>query len=407
MKITKSVLIMALGSACAFSVGCGGGSSSPKTNTTNTVTPTATPSGPNVAPITVNAGPDGNYANGAFASVTVCVPGTLTCQTIGGVLVDTGSVGLRVLSSALTIALPQQKAADGNPVVECLPFLASYTWGPVQTADVQIAGESAGSVPIQVLSDSDFKVPSGCTNSGMPSADTLTTLGANGILGVGLFAQDCGGACVSLGASNPGLYYECPSSGCVQTAEPVTQQVQNPVALFASDNNGVIIELPAVSGAEASVNGALIFGIGTQSNNGLGGATVFTTDPNGLFTASYNGKSYPGSFIDSGSNGYFFLETSITGVPTCKNATGFYCPTNTANFTVTNQGDPAGSGSVTFGVANAETLFANPGDSAFGDLGGPAPDYFDWGLPFFYGRSVYTAIEGKSAPGGTPPYWAY
>src|SRR4029077_10019456 len=106
----------------------GGSSSASKTNV-------VTQSGQNVAPITVNAGPAGNYANGAFTSVTVCVPGSSTCQTIDGVLVDTGSTGLRLLSSALTIKLTQQETGTGNPVVECLPFLGSYTWGPVQTAD--------------------------------------------------------------------------------------------------------------------------------------------------------------------------------------------------------------------------------------------------------------------------------
>ncbi|MDQ1387146.1 MAG: hypothetical protein QOF56_600, partial [Acidobacteriaceae bacterium] len=51
---------------------------------------------------------------------------------------------------------------------------------------------------------------------------------------------------------------------------------------------------------------------------------------------------------------------------------------------------------------------------AFSQLGGPdtfpgtkTQSYFDWGLPFFYGRNVYTAIETKSTPGGTGPYWAY
>ena len=44
--------------------------------------------------------------------------------------------------------------------------------------------------------------------------NTLDALGANGVLGVGLFRQDCGSACVSLGSSNPGFYYSCPSSGC-------------------------------------------------------------------------------------------------------------------------------------------------------------------------------------------------
>src|SRR5207342_1303998 len=65
----------------------------------------------NVQPITVNSGPANNYVNGLFTSVTVCVPGSASnCQTIDGVLVDTGSSGLRILSSALTLNLPQQTA---------------------------------------------------------------------------------------------------------------------------------------------------------------------------------------------------------------------------------------------------------------------------------------------------------
>lgn len=396
MKTLRAFLIFAVCVAGSFSLGCGG--SSRKSNVITT-------SGPNVAPITVNSGPAGNYVNGSFTSVTVCVPGTSTCQTIDGILVDTGSPGLRILSSALTsVTLPQQKAASGNPVVECLQFVASYTWGPVQTADVQIASEKAASVPIQVLSDTDFTAPSACSN-GFPPANTLAALGANGILGVGLLAQDCGPNCAA------GQYYECSStSTCVSTTEALASQVVNPVALFPTDNNGVIVELPPVSGAEATVSGSLVFGIGTQSNNALGGATVFTPNQNGLLTVSYNGTAYPGSFIDSGSNGYFFLDNSVpglTGLTNCTNAQGFYCPSSTASFSATNQGGNGASGTVRFSIANAETLFSNPGDTVFGDLGGPAPGDFDWGLPFFYGRNVFTAIEGASTPGGTGPYWAY
>jgi len=409
MRDLRIFLAFAIFPAFAFLAACGGGSSgSSNSSSTTTTTQTIATSGANVASISVNAGPNGNYVNGAFASVTVCVPGTSNCQTIDGILVDTGSYGLRIISSALTVALPQQNASDGNPVVECLPFLDSYSWGPVQTADVQIASEKAASVPIQVLSDTDFTTPTACSQ-GFPSADTLTTLGANGILGVGLAAQDCGSACVQTGATNPGLYYECPSSSCkttgVVTSEALAQQVINPVALFATDNNGVIVELPAVSGGEVTVSGSLVFGIGTQSNNALGTATIYTA-PNAAFTTTYKGTGYPESFIDSGSNGYFFPDSTI---PVCSDNTGFYCPSSTENLSATNQASGA-SGTVDFSVANADALFANLSDNAFEDLGGPAgapANYFDWGLPFFYGRNVYTAIEGMSTPGGTGPFWAY
>jgi len=420
MKRIQLLLVSAMGFGCACSIGCGGGSSHPATASTQP-TNNITTTGPNVLPIAVSGGPPGiGYVDGAFASVTVCVPGTSTCQTIDNLLVDTGSVGLRIVSSELTtVSLPQQKASDGNAVVECLPFLSSFTWGPVQTADLQIAGEKASSVPIQVLSDSDFLVPSSCSSSGNPSADTVANLGANGILGVGQFAQDCGGGCAlapSTSANptqNPDLYFECASASatCQPISEATTQQVQNPVALFASDNNGVIVELPAVSGAETTVSGSLVFGIGTQSNNSLGSATVYLMDPQtGNITTAFNGTTYTdASFLDTGSNGYFFADSSI---PQCSNAPGFYCPTNTLNLSATNQGIPSGSGAVSFSVANADSLFANSGDFALGDLGGTMTPsngvtFFDWGLPFFFGRNVYTAIEGKTAPGGATPYWAY
>jgi hypothetical protein len=58
--------------------------------------------------------------------------------------------------------------------------------------------------------------------------------------------------------SNPGVYYEGPTSGCVVTAEALAQQVQNPVTLFATDNNGVMVELLAVGAPETSVSGSLI-----------------------------------------------------------------------------------------------------------------------------------------------------
>ena len=344
---------MALVAATALfcAVGCGGGSSSA---TQNTPTPTPTPSGNNVMAISVNAGPAGSYANGAFASVTVCAPGTTTCQTIDGVLIDTGSSGLRILSSALTTSLTQQKSADGNPVVECLPFVSGYTWGPVQTADIELAGEKASAVPIQVINETEYPTPTACSNNGA-SQSTLSTLGANGILGVGTFAQDCGRACVLTGPENPSLYYECPSSGCTVVGESLANQVPNPVALFSSDNNGVIIELPSASAPEATLSGSLIFGIGTQSNNGLGSAQVYSVDGSGNFITAYKSQTYNESFIDSGSNGLYFLSAGTAGIPACSDASYFYCPSSTENLSATTSGsNGTPTSTIDFSVGNAD-----------------------------------------------------
>src|SRR5215472_66761 len=180
---------------------CGGGSSA-----SNNMIPPAT-SANNVQPVVVNSGPMGNYANGIFTGVTVCVPSTSNCQTINDILVDTGSYGLRLLSSAgggaLTLSLPQQ-TSGGNPIGECAGFVSGFTWGPIKNAAITISGEHASNVPVQVVDPTFSTVPQGCKNGGVPENDTHQLLGANGILGVGPFVQDCGTQCTLTGTSNPG-----------------------------------------------------------------------------------------------------------------------------------------------------------------------------------------------------------
>jgi hypothetical protein len=393
-------------------VGCGGSGSS----STSSGSSGSTPAVNNVQTITVNTGPTAGppinspAINEAFTSVTVCAPGSTTnCQTISGILVDTGSPGLRVLSSALTISLPQQTGTGGNPVVECLPFVDGFTWGPVQTADMTIAGEQAKNLPIQVIGSTTFtNIPTSCSSNGTEE-DDLASLGANGILGVGSFAQDCGDACTTTGSTNPGLYYTCSSAGCQVTTENLADQVANPVAFFATDNNGVLIELPAVTGAETSITGSLIFGIGTQSNNALGSATVYTLDPStGNITTRFNNTTFSNaSFLDTGSNAIYFLDTATTGIPTCTDLTFWYCPTSTQTLSATNQGATGASASFQFTVGNADTLTSNLTTGVADGLAGPNAGTFDWGLPFFFGRHVFTAIENQNTPGGLGPYWAY
>jgi hypothetical protein len=362
---------------------------------------------PNVLPVVVNGGPTNNALNQLFASVTVCVPNTSNCQTISGILVDTGSVGLRVLSSALTVPLPQQTGSGGAPVVECLPFVDGFTWGPVQTADVKMAGERASGIAIQVVGLDRFPtIPSACSSQGT-AEETLSDLNANGVLGVGLFREDCGLGCALTGSSNPGLYYVCQTpSGCVVTTEPVASQVQNPVSHFASDNNGVVIQLPAVpSGGAASTSGTLTFGIGTQGNNALGSAKIFTLDNRTNFATLFNGQTYSSSFIDSGSNGVFFLDAAGAGLPNCTNSKGFYCPTTLTALSATQRGLNGTTNVVAFNAGNVDRL--NSTFSVFAEATGANPGGFDWGLPFFFGRTVFVAIAGQSTPGGTGPYWAY
>jgi hypothetical protein len=385
--------------------GCGGSTTSPSPSGNQAIVT----SGPNVLPMIVNLGPTGNADNIAFASVTVCVPGDPSrCQTIDGIQVDTGSSGLRILSSALSLSLPQRTDSSGNPIVECFQFVASYSWGPIQTADVQIAGEQVRSVPIQVIGSPAFStVPDSCSSSGA-SGNTLQTFGANGLLGVSVFRQDCGSPCAFAGASNPNFYFACPPSGCQPTVMSLAQQVPNPVWLFPTDNNGVVVQLPSVASAgEAVVSGSLVFGIGTQTNNALAGAKVIPVDANGLFTTTYQGRSYSGSILDTGSDALYFLDSGTTGLPLCRDASFYYCPASPQNLSATIPGANGMTNTIAFSVANADALFVNPALSAFSNLAGPNVGSFDWGLPFFFGRRVLFAIESQSTSGGPGPYVAY
>jgi hypothetical protein len=360
--------------------------------------------------VTVDGGP-ANIADLVFTSVTVCAPGSSSnCQTIDHIQVDTGSTGLRIIASVLspTMSLPQQAAPDGSPLAECAQFVDGYSWGAVRVADIHIAGEQASSIAIQVIGDASFPtVPFSCSSSGPPE-NTVQAFGANGLLGVGVFLQDCGGACAQ--AAVPGTYYVCPAVNCQPTPVALAKQLQNPVALFSSDNNGVIIQLPSVAATgAATASGSLIFGIGTQTDNGLGGATVLGVDPNtGNIVTTFNTRTYTNSYIDAGSSVLFF---GINAYLTCTGvAQGFYCPPTTQNLSATLHGTGNPTSAVSFSVANADQIFtANPSFNAFGNLAAPSGDTstFAWGLPFFFGRNVYTGIEGRSSPGGTGPYIAF
>lgn len=422
----------------------------------------------NEAPLAVNAGPvpSNPQANVAFTTVQVCAPGTSNCVTIDDVAVDTGSTGLRIPASLLSsINLPNVYSnstpsatggtSDGSEVASSVPIL--------------VMGDT--SIPSAPSTCSTVTTITGSQKSGT-AENTVATLGTNGLIGVGNFQYDCDvpGLPISSGSSStfgiglsnpcspsggnstppPGTYYTCSSSSCTPALVSGPLQVRNPVSLFA-DNNGVILQflaVPTVGVGAATASGSLIFGIGTQANNALGTATVLpidTTYADGTWlgiTTKFNNAYYPplgsyvssgylgtGSFFDSGSNGMFFLDqptlkASYPAIIDCASSelSSWYCPGSTQGLTAVNE---ASNGTQTpsfpFSVTSANTLFSGD-NTAFSDLAGPnstgtnlssstktADGYFDWGLPFFYGKSVYTAIWGPSPPSGVPagPFWAY
>jgi len=194
---------------------------------------------------------------------------------------------------------------------------------------------------------------------------------------------------------------------------PLTDQVTNPVALFAADNNGVIVTLPNLQSAngDPSVQGTLVFGIATQSDNALpsSGIAVIGTDAAGDFRTAYNGAAtgMPG-LIDSGTDSYAFSDATIA---VCASGAfvGYYCPAVaplSLSAVNTGVGANATSSTVDFALDDPNSFVA--GATAFIDLGGGGGSTtFTWGMPFFYGRTIYVGIDQRAAGLYTGPFYAY
>ncbi len=435
-RICILALLLPIVAACG---GHGGGGSA---GVSATPAPVVTAALSNFAALTVDAGPPvlntGSNAyisdNVAFVSVTLCAPKTTQCQTIDHVQVDTGSVGLRIVQSVLDptllAALPHENDAGAHQLGECYQYVDGYAFGSVRQADFKIGGETVSAMPLQIIGDTGaFAItPSSCSAGGGANLTSVQSIGANGIIGLGVTTTDCGAACTTAGGYGAAIYYDCPTSGCsaivgeASTASAPFQQLPNPVAAMAVDNNGVVISLPAApAGGEASLTGTIYFGIGTQTNNGLGSAHVLATttsaspDGAGLITATYQGQSLPESFLDSGTNLYLFVDDTLA-LCTDKNFTGYYCPTAPLQLSPTIADLNGAAVDASFSLNNAQALLSTDGTSVLPGVGANPtaqnitnayPTSFDFGLPFFYGRTVYTAIEGRPAGGVMGPYFAY
>jgi hypothetical protein len=323
-------------------------------------------------------------------------------------------------------ASQQNSSTLGN----CGQFVSSYIWGAVRTADVKIAGESASSMPIQVIGDLGVPAtaPSNCSN-GATATNTAKALGANGILGIGVFKEDCGPGCESNSPAPTGWYYTCPGGNCQAVNVATSMQIQNVVGHFAADNQGTLMQMqPLPSGSAATATGSLIFGIGSQSNNMLGSEMVFLASPaSGSLTlagdiqtsTTFAGgdTTEPSSYIDSGSNAYFFNDSNLTQ---CTGASaGLFCPksTETTSLTATMLPYNTPSNTASFLYSFSVTDITTSPNLAFTNVGGPSgtcnnsstpptPCTFAWGMPFFYGRNVFTALEGTTINSTAGPFFA-
>jgi hypothetical protein len=421
LRAVLAAALLATLAACG-----GGGDSGSSSNNSSSIlnggslpaSPTQQPIAANAAntvPITVGRGLSG-VINIPSVSVRICAPGSTTiCQTINNIQLDTGSFGLRVASSAFSASLlnalpPSTVGSNNAQLAECATFADGFTWGTVRTATISIGGETTTTaIPLQIIGDKDASTVPASACGGGSAENTVSDLGANGILGVGTALTDCGATCANPAtAVNFSNYFACPGgTSCTRTAVPLNEQVANPAANFAADNNGVIVQMqPVPDAGAASASGTLVFGINTQSNNALGGAQVFTTDPFGdLNNSTFNGTTVQ-AFLDSGSNAYFFGDSSLAQCGS--NFAGFYCPSSAQTRSITLVGLNKVTTNANIGILNAATLFGNGNNFAFNNLGGQigGNSSFDLGLPFFYGRHVFYGFD-RTSTGGPSPFVAF
>lgn len=373
----------------------------------------------NVAPLVVDGFPctaggtagDANTGNVPYIAVKICAPGSTTnCQIIDHVLVDTGSTGLRIASSALQSTL---QPGNGLPAIagrgtstsltECETYVDSYVYGPLVTADVYIAGKLVQSANMQVFGPSNYPVPNSCSSQGGISTNTTQAFGANGLIGVSFELQD------------DALYYDCQNAnlgGC--TADNFYAGLPSTVSQFSSDNNGVTISMPPViaAGLSTPVVGTLTFGVNTQADNTPTASTIpIANNDIGEFAAQVGGTWYT-AYLDSGTDILYFNDPTDAALePLCPSSNavnaGLYCPATTQSvpFTFANAGTTASVGSLTYQVANAidvNTLTA----MAFNNLAGPittsstlSDTTIAFGFSLFYGHNVYVLFDTKTAPG--------
>lgn len=348
---------------------------------------------PNVVPITVGPG------NKLLVSVTVCQPGTAICRVVDKVMLDTGSVGLRLHSSALSGFLGSLASdqVGGSTIGECAVFGNFYTWGTLRTADVRMSGASANGLKLQIYDDSSLPPAStsGCdTLYGGLSVPTPSTYQFNGILGLkGARVDDQ-------------RYFICSGGNCASHTQDAGSQLPNPLPLLSTDNNGFIIQMPPLpSTGMVSANGALIFGINTQFNNRLAtgslAPSIIPLDPQLGFQLSVGGNVYE-ALIDSGTSVLAFPGLAI---PTCAGyQPARYCPANEIAVPILAKASSKATlvvGAV-LQIGNAATVLGT-GNAAFNNVATDVPSALAnfsigalIGVPFFYGRSIYFSVDGQT-----------
>jgi hypothetical protein len=212
------------------------------------------------------------------------------------------------------------------------------------------------------------------------------------LLGAGVVLSACGGGgSGDDGGANTAKNSDKPAAGSIGS---------RPASSSGASGASRLPALPA--GGQASVTGELVFGIGTQKNNAMPSQpNILALDQYGYFSTTYKGDTFS-SAIDSGSNANVFADYTIPF------SGDWYVPATTLSLSaiLTGVDKAAPSVNVPFSLANGWNLLANQ-YAAYDSLGSPSAGMFIWGLPFFFGRSVYTAINNVMIGKQAGPFIAF
>lgn len=382
-------LIILLNLNAIFLAGCNGGSS---------VSSTPPVIASNSVQITAGSGYNGNGVNTPYVTVTVCQPNTTICQTLDHILLDTGSVGLKIDQSQLQMSLPAiAQDGSGLPISVCNLYGSGYAFATANYADVYIGGEKASNIPVQVIDDSSSQsgVPASCSNQG--NVVNFSNSGAKGIIGVNPMINI---------NNNTNIDYTCTNGSCteINSGIPVTYLNVNPVGYFVSgNNNGEIISLPSVNASSNSnISGTLTFGINTESNNqvptNVSSVQGDPTDFIGRFVG-FSSNTIFSTMFDSGTNHFYFYSTEIN------QCSDLYCPNSPTawNSQIINY-DLDGSAIALSSIISTQTdyyaLMPNWGIVA------PSGEGL-YGLPFYFGKNVYLGFVGYTSTMGSGPTWGF
>jgi hypothetical protein len=130
-----------------------------------------------------------------------------------------------------------------------------------------------------------------------------------------------------------------------------------------------------------------------------------------VFLTTYNGASFPNSFLDSGSSYLFFNDSSISQCATTLISSNVYCPTPSALQLSAMLSVQTGAGAqhrnpITFEFANPTSALRTGTTIALDNIGPPQHfGGFDWGFPFFFNRAVF--INYSQIQFGAAKSWEY